>query len=189
MTCIAGLVVDGKVYIGGDSAGVANWDLQIRADQKVFKNGPFVMGFTSSFRMGQLLRYKLQPPTRFKKDGTLKDIYEYMVTDFIDAVRQCLKDGGYASKENEVEQGGFFLVGYEGRLFMIQSDYQVAEALDGYMAVGCGDMIALGNLYATKGQPPIDRIRSALEAAEHFSAGVRGPFVIEEGDTIAQETT
>lgn len=99
MTCIVGLVDKGKVYIGGDSAGVNSfWDLTIRADSKVFINGPFIMGFTSSFRMGQLLRYKLKTPSRFKNDGTQKEIYEYMVTDFVDAVRQCLKDGGYASK-------------------------------------------------------------------------------------------
>ena len=179
MTCIVGLVDKGKVYIGGDSAGANSfWDLTVRADPKVFVNGPFIMGFTSSFRMGQLLRYKLKTPSRFKDDGTQKEVYEYMVTDFVDAVRQCLKDGGYASKRNEIEEGGTFLVGYEGRLFCIESDYQVGEALDGFMAVGCGDQIARGALYGTQMQPPEERIRIALEAAERFSAGVRGPFII-----------
>ena len=38
MTCIAGLVdSNGDIYIGGDSAGVAGYDLTIRADEKVFK--------------------------------------------------------------------------------------------------------------------------------------------------------
>lgn len=184
MTCIAGLIEDGTVYMGGDSAGVAGYDLHIRADQKVFKNESYLMGFTSSFRMGQLLRFKLKPPSRFKTDGTKKELYEYMVTDFVDAVRQCLKDGGYAEKRNDVEQGGTFLVGCEGRLFVIESDYQVAEMIDSYAAVGCGDTIALGVLYATKGHPPEERIRVALEAAERYSAGVRGPFVVEKLEAV-----
>ncbi len=39
MTCIVGLVDNGKVYIGGDSAGCAGYDVRIREDQKVFRNG------------------------------------------------------------------------------------------------------------------------------------------------------
>ena len=60
MTCIVGLVHEGVVYIGGDSAGVGGMSLTVRADEKVFQNGEFLMGFTTSFRMGQLLRYSLK---------------------------------------------------------------------------------------------------------------------------------
>ena len=107
MTCIVGLVHEGVVYIGGDSAGVGGMSLTVRADEKVFQNGEFLMGFTTSFRMGQLLRYSLKPPRRHPDD----DIHQYMVVDFINAVRECLKSGGYASKKNDVESGGTFLVG------------------------------------------------------------------------------
>ncbi|HEY7357571.1 MAG TPA: hypothetical protein VH590_13930 [Ktedonobacterales bacterium] len=176
MTCIVGLVDEGKVYIGGDSAGVnGGWDLIVRADPKVFRNGPFVMGFTTSFRMGQLLHYAFVPPPH--PPGL--DLYHYMSIEFINAVRDCLKNGGWAKKEGEKETGGVFLVGYQGHLFHIDSDYQVGEALDGYMSVGSGDEVARGALYATHKLPPLVRIRLALEAAERWNAGVRGPFVIE----------
>lgn len=174
MTCIAGLIHNGKVYIGGDSAGVAGYDLAVRADKKVFRNGDFAMGFTSSFRMGNLLQHTLTPPRRHPDD----DVHKFMVNEFVDAVRACLKKGGYASKENETEEGGTFLVGYEGRLFTIHSDYQVGEGLDGFAACGCGESYALGSLYTSKGSPRA-RITKALETAERFSAGVRGPFHIE----------
>jgi hypothetical protein len=183
MTCIVGLIDEGTVYIGGDSAGVAGFDLSIRADEKVFVNGPFVMGFTTSFRMGQLLRYKFQPPDHpYEKDGLLMDTRKYMSTIFIDAVRKCLKDGGYATKINEEESGGTFLVGYKGKLFMVDSDYQVGETLDNYNSVGCGNSIALGCLYVTKDRLPEERIQLALEAAERYNAGVRGPFVVCKGE-------
>ena len=174
MTCIVGLVHEGVVYIGGDSAGVAGLSLTVRADEKVFQNGEFLMGFTTSFRMGQLLRYSLKPPRRYPDD----DINQYMVVDFINAVRECLKSGGWASKNEETERGGTFLVGYSGYLFTIEGDYQVGQLEDGFAAVGCGDDIALGALFATQGQEPRSRVLTALRSAERFSAGVRGPFHI-----------
>ena len=122
MTCIVGLVDDGRVWMGGDSAGVAGWDLTVRADRKVFRNGPYVMGFTSSFRMGQLLRHGFEPPSPPEQPG---DLEAFMATTFIDAVRERLKAGGWAVKNLEQEQGGTFLVGVSGRLFEIGSDYQV----------------------------------------------------------------
>jgi ATP-dependent protease HslVU (ClpYQ) peptidase subunit len=174
MTCIVGLLDNNNIYMGGDSAGVGGYSLRIRKDEKVFINGEFIFGFTSSFRMGQLLRYSLKPPKRYQDI----DIYSFMVNDFINSVRQCLKDGGYAEKDKERESGGTFLVGYQGRLFEISDDYQVAEVLDNFTSCGCGFDLALGSLYSTEGQKPEERVLIALEAAEKFSAGVRAPFNI-----------
>jgi ATP-dependent protease HslVU (ClpYQ) peptidase subunit len=67
MTCIVGVNHNGNIYIGGDSAGVAGLQLQIRSDEKVFLTGDFIMGFTTSFRMGQLLRYAFSPPEHSQK--------------------------------------------------------------------------------------------------------------------------
>jgi ATP-dependent protease HslVU (ClpYQ) peptidase subunit len=173
MTAIVGLVQSGTVYIGGDSAGVAGLNLTVRADTKVFRKKRYLFGFTTSFRMGQLIRYSLTVP---KPSG---DLDAFMSTTFVDAVRECLKTGGWASRENEREEGGTFLVGVRGQLFTIYDDYQVARAADDFAAVGSGDQIALGALYATAGADlsPRRRVLKALAAAERFSAGVRGPFV------------
>lgn len=174
MTCIAGLVDGDRVYIGADSAGISEWDLTIRADDKVFRNGDFLMGFTTSFRMGQLLRYAFHPP---RQDPDV-DVFAYLVTTFIDGVRECLKTGGYAVEQNKQESCGQFLVGYRGGLYTIESDYQVGQASDNQMAIGCGAAYALGVLFSTQGDPPGQRILRALMAAEHYSAGVRAPFKI-----------
>lgn len=189
MTCIVGLVDKdtGAVWLGGDSAGVADLDLTVRADKKVFRikspegRDEFILGFTTSFRMGQLLRYALKPPS------ITGDLDEYMCTTFIDAVRQCLKDGGYAKKTNEEESAGQFLVGVRHRLFTIHDDYQVGETLSGYDAVGCGENIAKGAMFANTSLSPKQRIEQALQAAEAHSAGVRAPFHIEklEGSNVS----
>ncbi len=180
MTCIVGLAVNGRVWIGGDSAGVADTDLMVRADEKVFKVGPqareFVLGFTSSFRMGQLLRFGLDGVT---PPDNPEFLYRWMVKDFVGSGRKLLADGGYRKKEHEVERGGTFLVGIRGRLFRVETDFQVAENQCDYDAVGCGGNVALGAMCVSHGySDPQERIRLALSAAEMFSAGVRRPFVI-----------
>lgn len=176
MTCIAGIADGKRVVLGADSIGSNSHTKTARADRKVFRNGDFVMGFTSSYRMGQLLRYKFAPPRRHADT----DVFAYMVVDFVEAVRTCLKQGGYARSDNGEDSGGTFLVGYQGRLFKIENDFQVGESVDGYDACGSGDEVALGALFATAGQGPHERVRKALEASAHFSRGVGPPFHIEE---------
>ena len=90
MTCIVGIVDAGRVLIAGDSAGSDGWHVDSRADSKVFTVGPYAMGFTTSFRMGQLLRYRLDVP-----GPDTWDVDRYMATTFVDAVRDCLKAGGF----------------------------------------------------------------------------------------------
>lgn len=177
MTCIVAIKKDGAVYMGADSAAVGGLSLTVRADPKIYKNGDYIFGFTSSFRMGQLLGHAFVPPFPYKHLGLT--IEKFMSTVFVDAVRKCLKDGGYARKDNETESGGLFLVGFEGRIFRIDSDYQVGESSHDFESVGCGSDIALGALWALhEDVPPSARIRVALAAAEQFSAGVRGPFLV-----------
>lgn len=174
MTCIVGLVHDGEVHIGADSAGVGGLDLMIRADLKCWEKDGWIFGFTSSFRMGQLLRYSLVIPKRHPET----DLMEFMVTQFVEAVRTCLKTGGYATAKDGGEVGGCFLVGHAGRLFRVDSDYQVGEAVLPFDAVGCGDAYAKGALYVglSTGGEPYEKINGALAAAQAMSAGVRGPF-------------
>lgn len=73
--------------MGGDSAESGGCNIFRRTDSKVFRRGNFLIGGTTSFRMLQLLRYKLEIPTIGNKD-----MMEYMCTDFIDAVDSFLKE-------------------------------------------------------------------------------------------------
>jgi len=172
MTCIVGIKYDNSVYIGGDTLGSNGYSKVVRSDEKVFRNGPFVMGFTSSYRMGQLLKYALVPPP---VDET--NLNHYMVVDFINAVRACLKEGGWQQTDDGQERGGTFIVGYKDKLFSIHGDFQVGINADGYDAVGCGENFALGSLHSTTGDPKV-RIRKAIAAAAHNSTGVGGPVTI-----------
>jgi ATP-dependent protease HslVU (ClpYQ) peptidase subunit len=186
MTCVVALRQEGRVYMGCDSAGVGGWySRSNRTDPKIYRVGTMLIGFTSSFRMGQLLGHALTPPHHHPD----VPVEKYMVTSFVDTVRTCLKAGGWAEKEKEQEKGGIFIVAYKGRIFEIQSDYQVAECEEPYSAVGCGQDLALGSLYTSErsvvGAGDLAdiaraRVKMALQAAAAFSAGVHAPFRIEE---------
>jgi hypothetical protein len=184
MTCIAAIAQGGHVHMGGDTVGVdTGHGRTSRRDDKVFRLSvpgklgalPMVVGFTTSFRMGQLLRYRLQVPAL--PAGV--DVHRYLATDFVDAVRETFTRGGWRGEgEDKADQGGVFLVGVAGRLFEIEADYQVGEPVDGYAAIGCAQNIALGSLWMTRGtkHAPAMRLHWALSAAAHHSSGVAPPF-------------
>lgn len=172
MTCIVGFIDKEGVYIGGDSAAVSQEDLtyNIRSDEKVFTKGEFIFGYSTSFRMGQLLRYKLKIPAHPKG----MDVTQYMVTLFIDAVKRCFEDNSY--HEMMTEEGGCFMIGYKGKLYVILSDYQVAQPKENFAALGCGENFAIGAMYASTEKEPQKKIEIALNAAVAFSMGVKPPF-------------
>lgn len=182
MTCIIGFVDKNKdIYIGADSAGVdGHYNIRERVDSKVFIKKDMIFGFTSSFRMGQLIRYQLTIPEQVPS----KDDYTYMCTDFIEAVITCFKNHGYAKIDNNVILGGFFLVGYKGKLYQIECDFQVAQINCNYDACGCGESYAMGAMEVIetnlelKVNSPNNKIMQALSIAEKFSAGVAKPFNI-----------
>ena len=174
MTCIVGYKTNNNVYIGGDSAGVSGRDIIIRADEKIFKNGNFIFGFTSSFRMGQILRYNFIPPKR--KENITDD--EYLYGDFIGEVIKIFKKSGYAKVDSNEVTGGVFLFGYKNELYYVGNDYQIGKSTKDYEAVGYGENYALGCLYALENTKlPIEaKKKKALETAEEFSTAVRRPF-------------
>lgn len=175
MTCIVGYIdkKNKKMYMGGDSAGVSGLNVVVRRDTKVFQNGPMLIGYTSSFRMGQLLRFKLKVPRNKRKDD-----YEYMCTDFIDAVRELFSENKYTTVRESVESGGTFLVAYKGNLYDVEDDFQVGWNVEPYNSVGCGVYYARGALGALEGSDlsPEEQIKKTLEIVEYNSGGVQAPF-------------
>jgi hypothetical protein len=182
VTCIVGLIHDGKVWLGGDRAAVGDGHyLTHSAHPKVFRRGSAVIGYTSSFRMGQLLQYRLAIPKRHAD----RPLDEFMATDFAEAVRECLKEGGYTKFKDCREEVGQFLIGIEGQLYFFDDDHHARRPICGFDACGSGVSVALGSLHTSRqtDMSPRDRLLRALEAASVFVTSVGGPFdIIVEGD-------
>lgn len=174
MTCVAALVHNDRVFMGGDSASTDGSDLIIRDDEKVFFNGEYLIGCAGSFRVRDIARYGFSPPIW----DHISDIMQLMTVRFIGSLRQALTDQGVEMKDGDDDPGSAMLVAIDGYLFRIESDFQVGISIDGYDAVGSGAGPARGALFATKRYGPKHRITSALEAAQRHSAGVREPFHI-----------
>jgi ATP-dependent protease HslVU (ClpYQ) peptidase subunit len=179
MTAIVGLIHEGKVWLGADSAGSTNYIIRSRADTKVFRNGHAVIAGCGSARALDLLHYSLVVPERLPS----KSLDAYLRTDLIDAVRNCFKFGGVATMHDGAEFGSQFLLGIEGRLFTVDGDYQVAESLEPWAAHGSGIEYAMASLWTTHRteqllSDPEARLRIALEAAANYNPFVRGPFTI-----------
>lgn len=170
MTCIVGMVHKGKVFMGADSLGSDGFSKEIRVEPKVFKNGEFLIGCTSSFRMIDILKWKFNPPT-LKDDN----VHKFMVTEFVDSVRSLFTSNGYCISSDDWKSGTF-LVGVKGRLFKIGGNFQVSE--HDYISCGSGEYHALGSLYTSKRNNPKKDIEVALSAAENFVTSVQRPFVV-----------
>lgn len=190
MTCIVGYCdVDGTVHMGGDSAGINQHEgsISLMKHPKVFTNGDFLIGYTTSFRFGQLLQYAFKPKTPVPSAGLM----QFMVTTFVDELRDTLRASGYFAIEGN-EFGGVFLVGIRGRLFTVHEDFHVEEHNHYYAAIGGGRPYALGALHAMNalgGDMSADaRIGNALRAAAQFSCMVRPPFTVVSSSFSSTET-
>lgn len=177
MTCIVGIAEDGKVYIGGDSLGSNGHNKKEFTRPKVFKNGDFILGYTSSYRMGQLLEASFEAPERLTSET---DDFKYLINKVIPAIKSCFKTAGYEESKSGVEQGGIFLIGYKGCLYKIQADYSMLGSSEA--ATGSGQDFAIGSLHTSAEfeMTPKERITAAIEAASFNCATVGGPVNIVE---------
>lgn len=175
MTCIIGLEYKGKVYMGADSASSNSYSINISGNPKLFRLGPFLIGFTSSWRMGQLIQHQLGDVAI----QTTEDDLTYLVRCFIEPVRACLKDHGYAMVKENQETGGYFLVAFNERIYKVQDDFSVLYDVKGLQCAGSGEYYAEAAMLALTALPPKKRIREALRIAAVLSPSVCAPFHIE----------
>jgi ATP-dependent protease HslVU (ClpYQ) peptidase subunit len=167
MTCIVGLKENGNVWIGADKASVSGYLMQSTKLDKVFKKGEYVIGYTTSFRMGQLLQYVISLPEPPEKIDV-----GFMVLEFVEAIRKGFKEYGYSKINNNEEFGGTFIIGVKDQLFEIDDDYQVNYSNDNYLSCGSGCYYALAAMEALKNLPPEKRITESIRIAGKFSTSV-----------------
>jgi ATP-dependent protease HslVU (ClpYQ) peptidase subunit len=173
MTCIVAVAQGGKVYMGCDSAAYDSDSTThfIKSGPKIFTVDDYLIGYSNSFRAGQILQYDFVPPI-----PDPENLMRTMVTDFVSSIYSAYEKNKFVLDE---EKGEFadLIIGVHGKLFTIESDMQVQEYTDNYVAIGSGYQFALGSLYTTKKvKSPTDRIQKALEAASEYTGSVKPPF-------------
>lgn len=180
MTCIVGIKHNGRVYMGADSMASNGYTKHTITEDKVFRNGDFLIGICGSVRMFQLLKFALEAP---RLPDNPDHHYGFMVTDFIGAVKDTFQDGGFGYHfEDRPHRGGTFMVGTRaGGLYQIYDDYQVSQSADGVETCGSGTYHAEASLYtsAKTMKDPKRRVLLALETAAAFTTSVGGPFMVD----------
>jgi len=179
MTCIAAIEHKGSVYIGGDSAySGENLVASTSFNEKVFIVDNMIIGVCGSIRTTQVMHYGLKLPS--KKDEQTD--MSYLTMDFVDSLRALLKDKATISTDENCDSlsDTGFLLGYNKKLFEVDTDMQIVRPIDGYAAMGSGGELALGSMFTTKNldMTPEERITIALEAATHHTCHVRPKFHI-----------
>lgn len=172
MTVIVAIETDDAVWFGSDRLGSNGYVGEPVTFPKVFANGCVTIGYTGSFRMGQLLQYALTVPVL----PVGVDVNRWMAVDFMQAVRQAFKDNEWFESKDGVAVGGSFLVAVAGRCYEIQSDFSFLRSMSNEYAVGSGKDYALGSLRSTRGSKPKKRLLEALETAAEYVVSVGGPF-------------
>jgi ATP-dependent protease HslVU (ClpYQ) peptidase subunit len=173
MTCIVAVRDGDGIVMGGDSAAVGDSHyITLTARPKVFKSGPVMIGYTSSFAMGQALEFRLKLPPL--KD----DLDRWMVVEFIDACRKAMREVGFLKIDSHREEGGTFIAVVQNEIYEINEDFQARRILGDVCAVGSGISVAQGAAYAALrcGRSAKDAVKMALEAAQTFVTTVREPF-------------
>lgn len=185
MTCIAAIIDNkGVGHIACDSLGSDLLSKRVFTTPKIFVVGDMLIGFTGSYRIGQLLQYRLQLPTA--RMG--QELDEWLHVDFIDSVREILLQNGAMQVDNSVELADSkFLVVVAGRVFTIQEDLSLLESVDPFEAVGSGEMYARATMNALvqhKVTKPERVLTEAIEAAAKYVPSVGGDIhLLSEGDS------
>lgn len=177
MTCIVGVEHEGAVYMGADGAAVdQGWNARPVKNSKIFiLQDKLLIGYTGSFRLGQILQHTLKIPTHLAEHDDLSFIVRF----FVGETRRQLKDHGHTHiNDNSESTEGDFLLGYKGKLYKVQTDLSVLRHMDGFDAVGIGAPYALGALAVNSHLDPEERVSQALHVAAKFSTGVGPPYAM-----------
>lgn len=173
MTCIIALrdKETGTVYLAGDKLGSNGSTKAVYKDPKVFQIGHFCFGYTSSFYMGQLLKYHWKQPCKTMH----QDEDGYIFKDVVQSLKKVFKDNNFGHEQNGHEPDfGQFIMVYKGRIFEVQGNMSLLET-DNLSSVGCGKSHALGAVEALVNNtniPAPDILKESMKIVSKFSCGV-----------------
>jgi ATP-dependent protease HslVU (ClpYQ) peptidase subunit len=176
MTCIVGLKIGEKVWIGCDSE--ATWGWEKHEASKMLSIDGLRMAWTGMAAVSVAIRYRLEVPRIPEGDEE-----HYLAVVLPDAIRETLKGMELWDSSGAVRGGGALLVGFRSHLYSYDSHMAGYPAARGITAHGSGGPVALGALHALGAaglESGADRVRMAVEAASVWAVGVGGTPVVEE---------
>lgn len=170
MSCVVALIHENKVWMGCDSfATTETGERRPIGNEKVFRNGKYLLGFIGSVRCGQLLHpHYFKPPSN--------------ILDFPTKVIELFKIFGslvVTPTQTVAQESNMVIAVKGGKLWELMTDFQL-NPIPEYTSIGSGSIFAFGSLHTTNNlyMHPQDRIKYALEAAACFDTGTGPPFKV-----------
>ena len=156
----------GRVFIGADKRG-SDGHSYIDGQNKLIPQHNYVVGYSGSFRVGQLIRYN---EDKFQPVASDADMFAW-----VNALRDLLMNHGYSKEsgdEDEPMHNSVLLI-----LATPQDVYTVDQTYQFYSmtryAVGCGWQYGLGHFDAQSASVPMShRIQLAIKGAATIIQGV-----------------
>jgi len=149
MTVIAAFDDGNTYWIASDSVGSAG-NMQYELGSKLIKKGDYVIGFSWSYRVADIIREcKFLPEAinGMKDLRLLRDIIKALIT----------KDGaGEGDGQSNGSNGSMtehpvdIVIISPSGMYTIETDYQIHKVMSGYAMTGSGTEVAAGALYSCK---------------------------------------
>jgi hypothetical protein len=180
MTLLFGILDnDGEVYLASDScASDGNETIESYGNEKVFRNGDFVMGVTGSFRIMNILKYIFVH--RSYDEEEWDSSFDYMVRSFVPSLMKCLRSNKALIDDKFVKSmDSSILVGFKNNLFVIDTDFHVGTySWTKFICVGTAAPAAQGALMTCfyENKDVMESIDYGINASLTFSKTVKGPF-------------
>lgn len=141
MTTIVGVQHRKGFTLAADSQTTEGERAYISRDiKKITEIGDYVIAGAGVSRFCDIITYGWEPPAY---DGT--DLYKFMVSKFVPAMRRAHEETGYVLKDDE---GAVFIVGLKNKLFYVCEDYSVLRTNTNTYSIGTGGNWATGALLA-----------------------------------------
>lgn len=168
MTTIVGLSKNGTVILGADSQ-VSDGDRpnNHKRMEKITRNNGYLIAGSGDAQPCDIIQHIFIPPVPTITER--KDLYKFMITKFVPAMRDCLEENEY---KVDKDSGFSMLIAFDGELFDIGDDYSVLLNNDGIYGVGNGSKYAIGALYAGA------TVEKALDIASINDIYTSGPYQI-----------
>lgn len=181
MTLVIAVADEKRAVMGGDSgsASLAAAGMVTVRNPKVFRAGPFLVGFALSWRFGQILQYHVEWPE--PEPGC--DLLRFAITEVGPRIRTAVVEHGFmAPQDDNTKRDAQAILALRNQIFGINGRFEVAQLQEPYIAIGSGHQVAYGSLYATQTRTDLSlerRVELALEAGCEYVPGLRRPFIIE----------
>ena len=171
MTTIIGVCKNGNVTMGADSQVTDGTRKNNHVKmEKITKNNGYLIAGSGDSQPCDILQHIFIPPIPTVSER--KDLYKFMITKFVPAMRECLDENGWKPSSDDKDSGFNMLFAFDGELFDIGDDFSVLLNSDGIYGVGAGSQFAIGALYAGAS------VEKALEIAGNNDIYTSGPFQI-----------